>query len=47
MPIDILTAVFLFSESLTTSRLISFALIWLSQAVFSYGSWKGRGIRPA
>ena len=42
-----LTAVFLFSEPLTVSRLISFALIWLSLAVFSYGSWKGRGIRPA
>src|SRR5690606_38002284 len=42
-----LTAVFLFSEPLTVSRLISFTLIWLSLAVFSYGSWKGRGIRPA
>lgn len=45
--IQFLVAVFLFGEPLTVPRFISFALIWLSLAVFSYGSWRGRGLRPA
>ncbi|WMT89863.1 EamA family transporter RarD [Pelagibacterium sp. H642] len=45
--LQFLTAVFLFGEELTPLRLVSFGLIWVSLAVFSYGSWKGRGVRPA
>lgn len=42
-----LMAVFLFGEELTVPRLISFGLIWVSLFVFTYGSWKERGARPA
>lgn len=43
------TAVFVFGEELSAVRLFSFALIWVSLAVFTYASWKdrGRGPRPA
>ena len=40
-------AVFVFGEDLSPARLASFALIWVSLAVFSYGSWRGRGPKPA
>ena len=40
-------AVFVFGEDLSPARLTSFALIWVSLAVFSYGSWRGRGPKPA
>jgi chloramphenicol-sensitive protein RarD len=41
------TAVFIFGEELTPMRLVSFGLIWVSLAVFSYGSWKERRVRLA
>jgi chloramphenicol-sensitive protein RarD len=40
--IQFLVAVFLFGEELNGLRLLSFALIWLSLAVFSYDSFRQR-----
>ena len=37
-----LIAIFLFGETLSVPRLVSFALIWVSLAVFSWASWRGR-----
>jgi len=42
-----LTAVFVFGEELSTARLASFGLIWVSLIVFTYGSWKNRPLKPA
>lgn len=41
--IQFLVAIFLFGEHLNGLRLLSFALIWLSLAVFSYDSFRRRG----
>lgn len=41
--IQFLVAIFLFGEHLNGLRLVSFALIWLSLAVFSYDSFRRRG----
>jgi len=40
--IQFLLAIFMFGEHLNTVRLVSFALIWLSLAVFSYDSFRQR-----
>jgi chloramphenicol-sensitive protein RarD len=40
--IQFLVAIFLFGEHLNGLRLLSFALIWLSLAVFSYDSFRRR-----
>lgn len=40
--IQFLLAIFMFGEQLNTVRLVSFALIWLSLAVFSYDSFRQR-----
>lgn len=45
--LQFLCAVFLFGEELSPARLVSFALIWVSLMVFSYGSWRNRGVKPA
>ena len=47
--LQFLTAVMLFGEPLSPARLASFALIWVSLAIFSFGSYRarGRGPRPA
>ena len=41
--LQFLVAIFLFGEHLNGLRLLSFALIWLSLAVFSYDSFRRRG----
>ncbi|WP_224703024.1 EamA family transporter RarD [Devosia aquimaris] len=41
--IQFLLAIFLFGEHLNGLRLVSFALIWLSLAVYSYDSFRRRG----
>ncbi|RDE10180.1 EamA family transporter RarD [Pelagibacterium lacus] len=41
-----LSAVVLFGEELSPARLVSFALIWLSLAIFSVGSFRSRGRDP-
>lgn len=41
--IQFLVAIFLFGEHLNGLRLLSFALIWVSLAVFSYDSFRRRG----
>ena len=41
--IQFLVAIWLFGEHLNPLRLFSFALIWLSLAVFSYDSFRRRG----
>jgi chloramphenicol-sensitive protein RarD len=45
--IQFLLAITLFGEHLNEWRLVSFALIWLSLAVFSYDSFRRRGGRTA
>jgi chloramphenicol-sensitive protein RarD len=40
-----ITAIWLFGEHLSSLRLASFALIWLSLAVFSYDSYRRRPVR--
>ncbi|GGA46574.1 EamA family transporter RarD [Pelagibacterium lentulum] len=41
--LQFLSAVLLFGEELSPLRLLSFALIWVSLAIFSYGSFRARG----
>lgn len=45
--IQFLVAVFLFGEELNGTRLLSFALIWLSLVVFSYDSFRQRSLARA
>lgn len=45
--LQFLVAVILFGEHLNGTRLLSFALIWLSLAVFSYDSFRQRGAARA
>lgn len=45
--LQFLVAVLLFGEHLNGTRLLSFALIWLSLAVFSYDSFRQRGAARA
>ncbi|KQN70186.1 hypothetical protein ASE94_13365 [Devosia sp. Leaf64] len=45
--IQFLVAVMLFGEHLNGTRLVSFGLIWLSLAVFSYDSFRQRGANRA
>lgn len=47
--LQFLAAVMLFGEELTPARLLSFFLIWVSLAIFSYGAFRAReqGPRPA
>ncbi|HEV7345842.1 MAG TPA: EamA family transporter RarD [Devosia sp.] len=45
--IQFVLAITVFGEHLNGLRLLSFALIWVSLAVFSYDSFRRRGRRPA
>lgn len=42
--IAFVTAIFIYNEPLQTPALVSFALIWMSLIVFSYGSFRSRAI---
>jgi len=45
--IQFLIALYIFHEPLSTAKLVSFVMIWVALAIYSWSAWVGRSNREA